>query len=177
MRVKTKQKSTQNTTIFSWSSLYLHPSPALQSLHSHYFFYAGFFASICVTLFIPFLEWVCTGKPLLHQTREVKSFSLNVFLPEVFRVCIIAHVLPQKIYVLFKCIYFLSLNLKDAEREHLSYHSRQSTEVPHLCLQERHPIDQDYTEFTFFSIGSEIGSFYNWAPLQLEVVCGPGNDW
>lgn len=73
------------------------------------------------------------------SNKRSKSFSFNVFLPEVFRFCIITHVLPQKIYVLFKYIYFLSLNLKYAEREHLSYHRRQSTEVPHLRLQERHP--------------------------------------
>lgn len=92
------------------------------------------------------------------SNKRSKSFSLNVSLPEVFRVCIIAHVIPQKIYVLFKYIYFLSLNLQGAEREHLSYHRRQSTKVPHLRLQERYPIDQAYIELTLFSIGSEIGS-------------------
>lgn len=114
-------------------------SPSLPSnaLRSHYFFYAvhfsvGFFTCICIMLFIPILGWVCISRPLLHQTRN-KSFSLNVFLPEEFRVNVITPFMsyPKDIYVLFKYIFSLCILGGCRERKYiLSYQALQWNTIP-----------------------------------------------
>lgn len=140
-----KTKPNQLKTQLSLHEVHHIPIPAVLTVppsntsYSHYFFCAvhfssGFFTCICILLFIPILGWVCRSRPLLHQTREI-NHSLNVFLPEVFRVCIIPLLMSYpKRYMFYLNIYFLSESFEDTEKEYISYPKRHSGETPYLRL-------------------------------------------
>lgn len=88
------------------------------------------------------------------SNRRNKSLPLNVFLPEVFRVCIITLLVSYpKRYMFYLNIYFLSESLENAERDYISYHKRHSGETPYPRVQEAYSVDRDCTRFTL-SLGS-----------------------
>lgn len=86
------------------------------------------------------------------SSKKNKSLPLNVFLLEVFRVCVITWLVSySKRYMFHLNIYFLSGSFEDAEREYMSSPKRDSGETPYPHQQERYSIDRDCTRFTLFS--------------------------
>lgn len=122
-------------------SLPCHPSNAL---HSHSFFYAVYFSVLPLhefTFFYSHFRMHWHRQAFATSNKRSKSFSVNVFMPEVFRVCIITLLMSYlKRYIFCLNIYYSpSESLQDAERKCISWHKRQSSEVPYLHLQESHP--------------------------------------
>lgn len=126
--------------------LCLHPCPATHLMHYIVIPFSMLFTSLCflymnLHFFYSHFRMRWHRQAFATSNKRSKSFSVNVFMPEVFRVCIITLLMSYlKRYIFCLNIYYSpSESLQDAERKCISWHKRQSSEVPYLHLQESHP--------------------------------------